>query len=187
MRILLFLLLAIPFPAKASFLLQCGLNYQSLEDTSDSGEGESSRTFHKVLLGASVNSRKTLFFGWNINSWSSTLKQGNGNEDTYSVLEMGPRIQWFTNDNHNFYLSAEWNPYAKGEREKGGTSRDISGSSMGFGLGYRFRLSRMIGLGASIHYHALSVSEEKIDSTENDVSDKVSNLMPMLELSILTR
>src|SRR5690606_14221 len=113
--------------------------------------------------------------------------QGSGNEDTYSMLEMGPRLQWYTNDNYNLYFSAEWNPYAKGEREKTGVEREISGGSLGVGIGYRFRLSRTIGFGASIQYHSLTIDEEKIDSTERNVSDKVTNLMPMLELTILTR
>ncbi len=186
MRFLFVLLLSLPFHAEASFLLQYGLNYSSQKDDSTVSEYEESRTFHKAFLGASVNGRKTLFFGWNINSWSSENKRG-AIEDTYSMLEMGPRLQWFVNDNYNLYFSAEWNPYAKGDREKGNVSREISGSSTGFGVGYRFRLSRLIGFGASIHYHTLSLSEEKIGSAENDISDKVTNLMPMLELTILTK
>lgn len=187
MRFLLALLLALPLSAHASFLIQYGLNYSSQEDNSSSGKFEESRTFHKALIAASVNGRKTLFFGWNINSWSSTIKQGNAEEDTYSVLEMGPRLQWFVNDNYNLYFSAEWNPYAKGSRDKGGENYDITGSSYGLGLGYRFRLSRLIGFGASLQYHNLNVSEEKSNSNVEDVSDSVNNLMPMLELTILTK
>lgn len=181
------LLTCLPLSAHASFLLQYGLNYSSQKDSSTAGDFEESRTFHKAYLAGSVNGRKTLFLGWNINSWSSEGKQGSGTEDSYSMLEMGPRLQWFTNENYNLYFTAEWNPYAKGDRQKVGTTRDISGSSIGVGLGYRFRLSRMVGFGAAIHYHSLSISEEKINSNENDVSDKVTNLMPMLELTILTR
>lgn len=181
------LLFCLPISARANFLFQYGLNYSSGEDSSTDGDSESSRTFHKVLLGGSINRAKTLFLGWNINSWSSSLKQGDAEEDTYSLLEMGPRLQWFTNENYNLYFSAEWNPYARGEREKIGTKRDISGTSMGVGLGYRFRISRMMGVGASLHYHSLSISEEKVDNNEEDVSDKLTNLMPMLEFTIITR
>lgn len=187
MRLILFVLLCLPLTSHASILIQYGLNYSSQKDASFSGDFEESRTFHKVFIGASVNQRKTFFFGWNINSWSSSLSQGIAPEDTYSMLEMGPRLEWFLNDNYNWYMSAEWNPYGKGDREKGGNEREISGSSMGFGIGYRFRISRFVGVGAAIHYHSLSIKEEKIGSTENNVSDKVTNLMPMLELSILTK
>lgn len=186
-HILAFIILCSPMTASASFLLQYGLNYSSQKDSSDAGDFEESRTFHKAFLGASVNGKKTLFFGWNINSWSSKLSQGTNPDDTYSILEMGPRLQWFTSENYNLYFSAEWNPYARGDREKSGTSRDISGHSMGVGVGYRFRLSRHVGFGAALHYHMLNIKEEKVNSTENNVSDKVNNLMPMLELTILTR
>lgn len=187
MRFLLVLLVLLPLSAQASFLFQYGLNYSSEKDGSTDGEFEESRTFHKAFLGASVNGRRTLFFGWNINSWSSAISQGTSPEDTYSLLEMGPRLQWFWSDNYNLYFTAEWNPYAKGEREKIGSSRDISGSSLGFGVGYRFRLSRLWGFGAGIHYHSLGLKEEKINSTENNISDKITNLMPMLEISLLTK
>lgn len=186
MKLLFCLLLALPFSANASFLLQYGLNYSSQSDDSSSGEYEEDRTFHKGFIGASVNGRKTLFFGWNINSWTSNNKRGTA-EDSYSLLEMGPRLQWFWNDDYNLYFSAEWNPYARGEREKTNVKRDISGSSYGLGVGYRFRLSRLVGFGASIQYHTLNLSEEKIGSNESDISDTITNLMPMLELTILTR
>lgn len=187
MRFLALLLLLVSFSANARFLVQYGLNYSSQSDDSDGEEKhENSRTFHKVLLGASVNPSKTLFFGWNINKWSSTNSQGSSAENSYSILEMGPRFQWFLNDNYNWYLSGEWNPYAKGDREKD-VKKEISGWSMGAGLGYRFRLSKAVGFGAAIHYHSYNIKESKTGSTENNVSNKVSNVMPMLELSILTR
>ncbi|HXH32402.1 MAG TPA: hypothetical protein VNJ01_16495 [Bacteriovoracaceae bacterium] len=181
------LLLCLPLNSYASFLFNYGLNYTSEKDSSSTGEYDTSRTFHNLFLGASVNGKKTLFFGWNINSWASSLQQGSAPENSYSMTEMGPKIHWFISDNYNVYLSAEWNPYAKGTRDKVGTSRDISGSSIGVGAGYRFKLSRLVGLGAGLHYHSLSIKEEKVGSTEQDVSDGVTNIMPMLELSILTR
>lgn len=183
----LLLVLLSSFSAHAGFLFHYGLNYSSEKDDTSQGDYEKSRTFHKLYLGASVNQRKTLYFGWNINSWSSEIKQGTLPENTYSLLEMGPKLTWFLNENQNWYLSGEWNPYVRGEREKAGVKRDISGSSIAFGLGYRFKLSRLMGLGASIHYHSMGLSEEKVNNTETDVSDKVTNLMPMLELSIITK
>jgi hypothetical protein len=187
MKKLIILLGLLSFQAQASFIFHYGLNYDSQKDSSSDGDFSQSRTFNKIFLGASVNGERTLFFGWNINSWGSTLEQGSANEDTYDILEMGPRLQWFLNDNYNWYVSAEWNPYAKGTREKAGTERDITGSGLGFGFGYRFRISRLIGFGASLQYHSLSMSKETQSSTESSVSDSVTNFMPMLEFSLLTR
>jgi hypothetical protein len=188
MRIFLFILAFIPLESHAVLLLKYGLNYSTQTDGSTSAGYDSNRTFHKAFAGASVNGKKTLFFGWNINSWSSSFAPESGNEDSYSLLEMGPRVIWFTNENYNLYLSAGWNPYAKGTREKGGTSRDIqSGSSLDFAVGYRFRLGRNFGFGAGIHYHSLSITEEKVSTTTSEVSDTFSNIMPMLELTFFTR
>jgi hypothetical protein len=187
MRYLLLFFLFIPLTASANFIMQYGLNYSSQTDGSSAGEFDESRIFHKGFIGASINGERTLFFGWNINSWTSNLSQGSSEADTYDLLEMGPRLQWFVNENHNLYFTAEWNPYATGERDKSGTSKDITGSSIGFGFGYRFKINRVLGLGASLNYHSLSITDEKIGTTEDTVSDTVTNMMPMLEFTILTR
>lgn len=186
MKILLLLALLLPSLAQAALMLQYGLNYSSEKDTTSNDDYDKTRTFHKVFLAASVNSNKTLFFGWNINSWGSTLTK-NSDEEKYSVLEMGPRLTYFFNEERRLYITGEWNPYAKGDRDKTGTTAKITGSSIGLGIGYRFKLSRLIGLGAGLHYHALSIKEEKVGSTENTISDSVTNIMPMLELTIITK
>lgn len=186
MKILLFLALLFPSLSHAKMILQYGLNYSSEKDDTSGDSYDKSRTFHKILIGAAINNRKTLFFGWNINSWNSSLTKETEDEK-YSMLEMGPRLTYFFTEDYNLYVTTEWNPYAKGDRDKTGTEMEISGSSLGFGMGYRFKLSRLMGLGAAIHYHVLNMKEEKDGSTENDISDKVSNVMPMLEFTILTK
>ena len=184
---LFFLCLFFTINARASLLLQGGLSYSSYSDTSENGEGDMTRLYNKLFLGASLNKKKTLYFGWNINSWSSSLKQGTNEEDSYGVLEMGPRLQLFLNDNYSFYLSAEWNPYIKGDRDKNGSNGDIEGSSYGIGAGYRFRLTKALGLGIAFHYQNLSVTKETINSTESTTSDSISNIVPMLELSFMSK
>jgi hypothetical protein len=186
MKIILLFILLIPGLAKANFLLQYGLNYSSETDNTSSDDYETKRTFHKILLGASVNSRKTVFFGWNINSWSSSLTKVSDDEN-YSMTEMGPRLTYFFSDSYNGFLTAEWNPYAKGKRDKTGSSSDVTGSSMAFGIGYRFKISQIFGLGAGLYYQSLSLSTEIQNSTESSVSDKITHIMPMLEFTIITR
>ncbi len=186
MRYLLLLLLIFPATSRASFIFNYGLNYSSENDVSDT-EYNKSRMFHKVLLGGSINGKKTLFLGWNINSWSSSISYNGGDEDSYSMQEMGPRLVWFLNENFNAYISAEWNPYAVGTRKKAGVESDIRGSSTDFAIGYRFKISRLMGLGAGIHYHGLALKEQEISNTTSTLSDKVTNIMPMLELSLITR
>ncbi len=183
MRAFLFLILLLPVPAFARLLINYDLNYSSQKTDSTSKE-ENSRTFHKVFIGGSLNDRKTFFFGWNINSWNTSSKSGVTKTD-YSMLEMGPKLLWFLNENYNLFVAAEWNPYARGTRKVGTTSEKISGSSYGAGIGYRFRISRFIGIGASVYYQTTSVDEAKVGSTSNNVSDSVSHVMPMIELSAM--
>lgn len=184
MRLILFLLIFAPLSAQARLIINYDLNYSSESADSNSVKNEKTRLFHKIYIGGSLNDRKTFFFGWNINSWSSDGKNGSS-KDEYSFLEMGPKLLWFLNDNYNWYVSGEWNPYARGERTIGATKEDISGSSFGLGFGYRFRISRFIGLGAGIHYQTTKIDEAKVGSTERNVSDSVSHVMPMLQLSAM--
>ena len=186
MKAILLLFLLLPGVSHAAFILQYGLNYSSESDDTSNDDYEKTRTFHKVFLGASVNQRKTLYFGWNINSWSSELTRGSDTEE-YSLLEMGPRLTYFFSEERNLYVTAEWSPYARGERSKTAESADISGSSYSAGIGYRFKISRLWGLGAGLHYHNFGLSTETVDSTESKVSDSVTNIMPMLELTLITK
>ncbi len=187
MHWLLLILISFPRLAHARLLFEYGLNYSQEKDTTEDDDYAKTRTFHKAFLGAAINSKQNIFFGWNINSWSSKLTSAPDSESSYSMLEMGPRFLIFMGESYHWYLSAEWNPYAKGDRDKGGSSREIQGSSMGAGLGYRFKLSGAVGLGAGIHYHSLALKEEKVDTTESNITDKITNIMPMIELSILTK
>jgi hypothetical protein len=100
---------------------------------------------------------------------------------------MGPRLQLFFNDKYNFYVYAEWNPYIKGDREKNGLNGDIEGSSYGIGAGYRFRISKAFGIGVAFQYQNLSVTKETINSSESTTSDSISNIVPMLELSFMSK
>lgn len=174
------LLLLLPTLAQAKFMLQYGLHYSSDTEKTEDDDVKTSKTFHKLFLGGSVNQRKTLFFGWNINSWSNDKGVDDGN---YSMTEMGPRLTYYFSENYNFFATAEWNPYAKGDREP----EEVSGSSLGVGIGYRFKLSRSLGFGAGIYYHSLSLKEAKEGNTEENISDSKTSLMPMLELTFMTR
>ena len=184
MRAFLILFLLLPLTSYARLMINYDLNYSSEESDSNNVKGDKSRVYHKIYIGGSLNDRKTFFFGWNINKWSSEGKSGN-TESEYSMLEMGPKLLWFLNDNYNWFVCAEWNPYAKGDRKLGATNEDISGSSYGAGIGYRFRISRFIGIGAGLHYQTTKIDEAKVGSNERNVSDSVNHIMPMLTLSAM--
>lgn len=175
-------------PVMASFQFSYGLNYESDKDTSSTETSEYLRTYHKIFLGASVNGAKTLFLGQNINSWSRELKQGTGGSAAeYSLLELGPKLLWYLSDNRSSYISLEWNPYAVGDRKLQGVEGEIRGSSIGVGIGYRFKLSKHLGVGGSLNYTKVSIKKETIQQTESDRSDSLTMIVPMLEIAYLTK
>jgi len=182
----LFLFLLLPLQTRAGLILNYGLNYSTESEDSDV-EYEKSKTFHKFLIGGSVNSNRTLFLGWNINYWSTALTYNGGDEDNYSLQEMGPKLVWFFNDNYNWYTALEWNPYVVGTRTKSGTESDVEGSSTAFSFGYRFKIANNLGLGAGVTYHSASFDEEKVNSSATDISDSITNIMPMLEFTFITK
>jgi hypothetical protein len=186
MKLLFALMLMLPSISFGSFIFNYNLNYSSESESSDA-EYSTSKTFHKILLGGAINRNKTLYLGWNINYWNSNISYNGGDDDNYSLQEMGPRLVWFLNENYNWYLGVEWNPYAVGTRKKVGVESDISGSSTVLSLGYRFKLSNTMGVGAGLHYHTLSLKEEKINDAASTSSDSISNIMPMLEFSFITK
>jgi hypothetical protein len=175
-------------PAFASFQFSYGLNYESDKDSSVAENSEYARTYHKVFLGASVNGAKTLFLGQNINSWSRELKQGTSTVAAeYSLLELGPKLLWYMTQERSSYLSLEWNPYVVGDRKILSTESEIRGNSLGVSFGYRFKLSKHFGIGASLNYTKVNIKKETITQTESDKSDGISMIVPMLEIAYLTK
>lgn len=174
--------------ARGSFQFSYGLNYENDKDSSIAENSEYARTYHKIFVGASINGNRTLFLGQNINSWSRELKQGtNTTTAEYSLLELGPKLLWYLSDQYSSYISIEWNPYVQGDRKINGTEGEIRGDSIGVSFGYRFKLTKNFGVGASLNYSKVSIKKETISQNESDKSDGLTMIVPMLEFAYLTK
>lgn len=174
--------------AFATFQFSYGLNYESDKDSSISENSEYARTYHKIFIGASINGNKTVFLGQNINSWNRELKQGtNTTTAEYSLLELGPKLLWYFSEQRASYISVEWNPYVQGDRKIAGVEGEVRGDSIGFSFGYRFKLSKNFGIGGSLNYTKVNIKKETISQLENDRSDGISMMVPMLEFAYLTK
>jgi hypothetical protein len=182
-RFILGLCLSLPLSSQAAFLVSSNINYQSSKDESVEQTSENSLNYIKFQLAASINKSNTLFIGWNINSWSKTVKYGTGAEDEYSLLEMGPKFTWFTSDEYRFYFAFEYNPYSKGTRNIAGSERNTDGSSTGYGIGYRLRITKSFALGASLYQMTTTVDTDTVTTTTTERGDKLTFMLPMLELS----
>ncbi|MBK26264.1 MAG: hypothetical protein CME70_19855 [Halobacteriovorax sp.] len=138
-----------------------------------------------VFIGASLTDGGKLYVGWTYMMLSRNYKSDAvTNKDEISTTQMGPKFLWYLNDGKNIFLSANWLPFAKGERKRGGNSEDIDGSGLHFALGYQMKINRKFYVGASFNYHSLSVSEV-VDSGNNltEPSQSYTSMIPMIDLS----
>ncbi len=98
---------------------------------------------------------------------------------------MGPKLTWFPGLEYNTYIAVEWNPYVRGARTISGENRDVDGSSYGVSLGYRMKFTKTVGFGASISYMSVNFVKETIDKSVETISDQVTFVLPMLELTVM--
>lgn len=170
---------------QAGFLIDLSTNYHSDEDNVTTFKY--SKLDYRGYLAANVDSKGQLYFGQNISQFGREFTEGS-TTGKYSVLELGPRFQYYFSGDRAFYISAAWNPYVKGSRTISNEETDISGSSYYINLGWQLKISRVIALGASINYHTISITKETdTDNVETEVTNSYTQIYPMIELSIRFR
>lgn len=181
--LLVFLLLSLN--AHAAFMFQHSFLYYS--DSDDAQNVESTRMNNYSFISASLDNMNKFYIGQSIHAWSKTGKESNGTEIDMSMLELGPRLLYFFNNERNVHVSFSYNMYAKGTRKVAGVSQDIEGTSMMGSLGYQLKITKTFYMGASINYYSLTLSEKTVDNTTSKVSDKYTAILPMLEFSLRTK
>lgn len=172
--------------ATANFQVDFGFNYFSDED--DVSNFSYSKLDYRGFLAASLGKTGQLVFGQFISQYGREFSNG-GVTGTFSVLELGPKFQYYFTGEKTIYMGLNWNPYVKGSKTVSGTTTDISGSSYIINLGYHLKISRVFNLGASINYHTVSISKETDSTTnvESDISKSYSAIYPMIEMSFRFR
>jgi hypothetical protein len=176
-------ILLITSNAYAKFEIQTSTGYSSNTD------GKTKNSFtdisNHVFLGASFDNKDRLIIGQNISIISNQFKTTT--TDKISTLEFGPRIQYYINEDKNYYVTLAWNPYAKGTRNATGVADDISGWSYMAAMGAVLKMNNNLFLGASLNYHALSITKSIVGTVASTVSNKYSSLMPMLNITLRFR
>lgn len=164
-RILLItLLIIISSTAKADFLLNTSVFYNSIEND---GSTYTQKEGH-VFIGMPVAVKEQLYLGL---SYVATDNQAN--DGGYGTTEIGPRINYYFNQDKTLLLLLAFHPYLKesiGGRE---------GSSFLAGIGYEMKVNTNFFVGASIVHHATNLT----DNVTN-VKSKSSTTRPMLNFSL---
>ncbi len=165
--------------------LYYSFNYNSHEDQA---EGSTFSTMKNIIfLGATLGLSQRWSVGQNIIQWNLSQKgNSDSSETTVSLLELGPRANFYFDETHNFYTSFCYNPYVKGSRKSSisNTSEDISGSSFLIILGTQFKASKTLNIGLSINYHSVTISEATNDSIVSEVSQSHNSIYPTINFNL---
>lgn len=168
----------------ARFEIQTSSGYDTYSD------GKSKNTFsnmsNHLFIGASLDLKQKLLIGNNISQVSIGLKTTNN--DSFSVLEVGPKVLYYFDEDYLFYTAIAWNPYVKGDRKvAGAASETISGWGYVATFGASMKVNRNFAMGFSINYHAISITESVVNTTASDVSESYSTIMPMVNFTLRFR
>ncbi len=103
------------------------------------------------------------------------------------MLELGPRLIFFFHEEKTFYVSANYNFYAKGTRMLNGVDQVVDGTSIFLNAGYDFKISRSISVGVALNYHSLTLTKAEVGSTSTTISNSYVSIYPTLEISFRFR
>jgi hypothetical protein len=168
------------FAMETNIWLQHGLQlHQSLESD------DQSVVFNNTFVGITIS--HYFVFGQNLiyATRSNTTEASSYNKGDFSLLELGPRVMVFFNQNRNLSLSLNYNPYCKGTRKiVGGSDQTVDGTSFNVNLSLQLSFWQNVYLGASLNFHQIMLSTGKVGGTESNISDNYSYLFPAFEFSV---
>ena len=186
LRLILFVsLISISQVASAAFYMQYSLNYESDTDSGEAQEFSYNKMNNSIFFGATLDNTKTFIIGQNLTSWNKTQKKGSSDtESSLNLTEFGPKVLYYFTKYRTWFASVTYNFYVKGTIDTSGTEVEASGTSIAASLGYHYKITTRLALGASLRYHQTTIANQVEDSTSSDVSKTYTSIYPMFELSV---
>jgi hypothetical protein len=182
-KLLILLLLLFSVSSYAGLIIQPVLGYHTDTDDVNASDFTYSTTILNLLIGGTFGRGEKWVVGQNIISSTRTSSDGSGNDDEISLLELGPRVQYYFTGLKTAYIAFTYNLYANGERTLAGVSQEVEGSSMVFSIGYQLKMSRSTYIGFSLNYHSISLEKQTVAETTTDISQSYTLLYPAIEMS----
>lgn len=180
------LLILLSFKVDAALYLQTGLGLHSDNHSNSSVfDLDYSRASPQLYLGAQF------FVPWfivgvDVHNWKRKWNYNIDNEDyrhEVSVMEVGPRAILFLNSKRNFYLSASYRGYLKGDVVDGQSKTTVRGRSVNYGVGLQMPLSRQLFFGLSFNYHNSTLRREISDLQTEEINYSMQGFYPVIEFS----
>lgn len=174
------------FLSSASFAIETNIWFQhGLQLHQSIEKDDQSVVFNNTFIGITIS--HYFVFGQNIiyTTRTNTGEASDYNKGDFNLLELGPRIMVFFNQNRNLSLSANYNPYCKGSRKKSSAGdQTVDGTSFNVNLSLQLGFWQNVFLGASLNYHSIMLTTEKVGGTESDITDNYSYIFPAFEFSV---
>lgn len=181
-RFILILFLICSFASHAKLYIQTSAGYHTDED--DVNDFTYSTTMLNFFIGGSFGKGEKWVVGQNfVQSARTEYDTSESQENELSLLELGPRIQYFFTVMKTAYVAVVYNLYANGTRTLSGNEQDVEGTSTIFSFGYQLKMSRSSYLGFSINYHSISLSKQTESNTATDISQSYTLMYPAIDLS----
>jgi hypothetical protein len=171
------------FPLYAGPTIQHDFLYFSSTDNVENGKYQTMRNY--FFIGAKIGAKDLLSLGQSVLSWNRSQTSAQGSQSDISLLELGPRLIYHLGSERRFFISLAYHPYVKGTRTvSSGTEETISGHSLLGSFTAQVKLGKRSYIGASLHYHQITISESKQDTTTSDVANTYSWIYPTISLGL---
>ena len=171
------------FQSKATLVFKGAGGYTSFDNS------ESNIAFSRMqgtfFVGAGVGRSGYVVLGPSYSLWNEThTPTSGGNAEEASMGEFGATLLIYFNKRKNWKVEITYAPNITGTRTVSGTEQEVMGSSYMADFGYHMSLTDSFVLGASVGYHSTSLIKKIVSSTETEISETYSQIIPKLEVAL---
>ena len=143
------------------------------------------RLHGSFFVGAGIGRKGYFLLGPSYSIWTKSHKPNStADAEEVSMGEFGATLIAYMNKAKNWKIELTYCPNITGTRTVSGTEQDIAGSSFMIDLGYHFNMTERFILGGSLGYYSTSIATKTISSTETEISESYTQIIPKLEVGL---
>lgn len=179
-----FLIISIFFAINVRAEFSAGLFATTLSDEmSTTPSSSETKSYVAGVFQISVDSKKSLYFGWSYSSFSSDSSHANVTE-RFTSTDTGPCFSYFFGPKQSLILAGGFNVIAKASYEKTATTlTEFQGTSFWFAPGAELELTKEILLGGRLFYSSANYGDQKIGSSATSINVSRTLILPMLTIT----
>jgi hypothetical protein len=157
--------------------------------TSDSlTNGSSStygKTFYDFVAALNIDHKGAYQIGWSYGSYASTETVA-GSTTTYTATQMGPKVIFSLNKDHNWLLGLTYNILSNASFQAGSSpSETWRGTAYAADIGYHQLITESLMMGLRLNYSASTYTEKLIGTAYSTVSYTRTFIYPSFAISFV--